>query len=148
MTRLWIPPQFRRPTARLHPYLKECVRDLKKHGFCVVAGDLIIDKHIASGVQMEMFREACRSVSNETGQNLLVDPHALERPGDWPWKGKAGDLLVALLPPGMEGTLPDEKGVPLDADGKGVLTTGEKKGMVITEDGIERPVDEPKPLIV
>jgi len=105
---IWLPPQFYMPVAQLHPYLRECVRDLEHHGFCIVHSDLILDKGICTHDQLEMFREACRNVSNEKDRNLIVDDLTAEP-----------DLLIQLAPKGKDGSMPEE--YVEDKDGKGVM---------------------------
>ena len=104
---LWVPPQFARARAQLHPDLRELVRDLERHGFCIMPAELIVmNRHLHA--QLECFREALREVSNEKGQNLIIDDMTLDP-----------DLLVALAPRGKDGTLPET--YVEDSDGEGVM---------------------------
>ena len=116
---LIVPHQFRQPVAQLHPYLKECVHDLEKHGFCHISAQLIEDRGICTSDQLEMFREACRNVSNELDRELKFED-----------KAYAPDLAVYLAEKNEPGDLPDDPYVE-DPDGKGVLETTPAKRLLV-----------------
>ena len=56
-----------------------------------------------------MFREACRNVSNEKDQNLIIDTDT-----------KAPDMVIKLAPKGHDGSLPNDEFVD-DPDGDGIM---------------------------
>lgn len=70
------PFQFIMPAAQLHPYLKEAVQDLDRHGFCILDAGMFSDRgrpaSLITAAQLEMFRQACRLVSVEKDRNLVM----------------------------------------------------------------------------
>jgi hypothetical protein len=100
-----------RPTVGLKPYLSAAVRDLEQHGFCFV-DEAYLAEHSKPddtvGGQLERFTQACRAVSNEKDQELLISEDA-----------NPPHLTIALAPKGCEGTMPGTWAE--DADGKGMI---------------------------
>ena len=72
MSNLIVPFQFRMPVAQLHPYLKEAVQDLERHGFCILDHELVVERGVVTSAQLELFREACRKVSIEKDRDLVM----------------------------------------------------------------------------
>lgn len=100
------------PYQMLPAYLKGCVRDLAKHGFCLVEDGFI--REMGGGdprtaAILQAFQECCRKVSIDTDQNLLIDTEAMPP-----------NILVALAPQNHEGTLPEV--YKEDLDDKGLHT--------------------------
>jgi hypothetical protein len=100
-----------RPTVGLKPYLSAAVRDLERHGFCFIDAEHLAENSNPDdtvGEQLERFTQACRAVSNEKDQELLISDDA-----------NPPHLTVALAPKGCEGTMPGTWAE--DADGKGLV---------------------------
>lgn len=130
---------FDRPEAQLPPNLKELCRDLRTHGFCIFRDEMIEEmsyrvtqgqiKQGASrkgqmyevGRKLAMFREACRMISIEKSQNLILQNVTGEN--------GLSHLFIVLAPVNHPGSMPEEPYIE-DKDGKGVHTkeTVEKPG--------------------
>jgi len=111
MTELFM---FNRPETQLPAYWKSKCQDLRKFNFCLIEDEAIrgISKpNVDVAAILQLFQEACRHISNEKDQELIIDQHA-----------KPPDMLIALAPKGHTGTLPET--YVEDADGKGVHEEG------------------------
>lgn len=86
-----------RPSAGLYPYLRNVAADLYRHGFGIVDTQYLADLEMdpASGYQLELFRQACRIVSDEKDQNLIIDDQ------------NSPHIIVCLAPHGHDGTIPE-----------------------------------------
>ena len=95
-----------RPGTRLYPYFRNACADLYRHGFCFIHNNYLADlkNDPASGEQLELFRQTCRLVSDEKGQNLIIDDQSATRPGE---DGDVNTIIVCLAPYGHPGTLAD-----------------------------------------
>lgn len=101
---------FVRPETQLPPYFKDLCNDLRKHGFCRVHDEAMMEiskPDVNVGALLQQFQEAMRWISIEMDQNLLIDGNVM-----------APDILIALAPKNHPGTLPEV--YKEDPDGKGV----------------------------
>ena len=127
------PFQFVMPAAQLHPYLKEAVQDLDRHGFCILDAEFVETRGIISAAQRELFREACRHVSIEKDRNLVIGTIGSLSEGALAYLAARtevsyadGDLVVLLDRANAPGTVNEDEYLE-DADGHGVLEeTGQK----------------------
>lgn len=132
MARLTVPPfQFVQPLAQLHPYLKEAVRDLDRHGFCILDAGMFSDRGRPSSLitsdQLELFREACRGVSIEHDRNLAMGQISNLSEGALAYLAERTeaayadeDFAVMLDRANAPGTVNEDEYVE-DEDGKGIL---------------------------
>lgn len=127
------PFQFFMPAAQLHPYLKEAVQDLDRHGFCILDGELVVERGIVTAAQLEMFREACRRVSIEQDRDLVMGEISSLSEGALAYLAERTqvpyddqDFAVLLDRANAPGTVNEDEYAE-DPDGKGLLEeTGQK----------------------
>lgn len=74
----------------MHPYLKERLRDLKRHGWCKLEAELFLDESIVHGPVLDEFNEALRAHFN--GQPFLVQEND---DGDWVVRAPENRLELA-----------------------------------------------------
>lgn len=128
------PFQFDRPELELMPMLKSLCHDLRRHGFCIFRDEMVREMtHQATyhdikakrvdprghryemARQIALFQEACRWISIEKGQNLIMQ--------DVPDDNGVTHMFVVLAPHGHIGTMPDPTDTYIeDDDGKGIHT--------------------------
>lgn len=121
------PFQFLMPAAQLHPYLKKAVQDLDRHGFCILDGELVVERGIVTAAQLEMFREACRRVSIEKDRDLVMGEISDLSEGAMAYLAERTkvpygdqDFAVLLDRANAPGTVNEDEYVE-DPDGKGLL---------------------------
>lgn len=126
MAELILPFQFSRPMTALHERFKAHVKDLEKHGFCILPADMVGDRAMCGAQQLELFREACRQVSLDQDRNLVISfvGHLSESALCYLAERTQatyddGDLAILLDRENAQGTLPES--FVEDEDGKGVL---------------------------
>ncbi len=102
-----------RPQLQLYPYLRNRAADLYNHGFCIVRQEYLADLGVDpnNGYQMELFRQACRNISNEKDQDLIIDTQS------------SPHIVICFAPKGHPGSLPGQ--YDEDEDGKGTYSREE-----------------------
>ncbi len=86
-----------RPGAQLYTYLRNVAADLYNHGFGIIDWRYLaeLETDPAVGYQMELFRQACRVISDDKDQNLIIDDQ------------NSDHVIVCLAPRGHLGSIPD-----------------------------------------
>lgn len=109
MKSLILPFQFSRPSTQMHPYWKECLKSLDRHGWCIVRDELMVDRVIGTAEQIELFRESCRHLSIEKDQEIVGSEHVMPP-----------HLVLSFAPQGQAGSMPDDAYIE-DSDGMGIM---------------------------
>ncbi len=87
---------FARPYTELHPYYKSLIRCFRKHEFCLLEAEALLDPTFNNDHQLEAFRCAVREHCNETDRELIIDEQT-----DPP------NVIFQLAPKGHTGSLPE-----------------------------------------
>jgi len=87
---------FKQPYTELHPYYKDLVRCFRKHEFCILDFEALLDPTFNNDHQIEAFRCAIREASNEKDRNVIVDDTVMQP-----------NIIFELAPKGHPGSLPE-----------------------------------------
>ena len=87
---------FRLPYTELHPYYKSLIQCFRKHEFCMLEFEALLDPTFNNDHQLEAFRCAIREHSNETGRNVIIDEETA-----------APNIIFELAPFGHPGSMPE-----------------------------------------
>ena len=87
---------FRLPYTELHPYYKSLIKCFRKHDFCLLDHEALLDPTFNTDHQLEAFRCAIREHCNDTDRELIVDDTT-----DPP------NIIFELAPKGHQGSVPE-----------------------------------------
>lgn len=127
MSKLIIPQAI---AAGLHPDLKKHVAALERHGFTIMDHQLVVERSLCTGFQLDLLTQACRQSSKDADRDLIIKTVAElveTMPEAAHWLANAtqetyhdADLVIMFdRRRGGQGTLPEP--YVEDTDGEGVV---------------------------
>lgn len=85
---------FYLPFTELHPYYKQLIQFMRKHNWCMLDFEALLDPTFNNDKQLEAFRCTVRELSSERDREVIIDEQTAQP-----------NILFELAPKGQSGTM-------------------------------------------